>query len=126
MSEELLPRRPSGVVLVVEDDVLLRVVTASNLRHFGFEVFEAADAAEAVTILSTFAVDALLSDLIMPGKMDGLALAKWVRERQPRTRIILTSGTEPSIGQVEKDARFLAKPYDNSDVQQLLTTMLSH
>jgi two-component system, response regulator PdtaR len=126
MSGELLPSRPSAVVLVVEDDVLLRLVTASNLRHVGFEVFEAADAAEAVTILNTFAVDALLSDVVMPGKMDGVALAKWVRERELRTRIILTSGTEPSLGEVEKYACFLAKPYDDSDVQQLLTTMLSH
>jgi CheY-like chemotaxis protein len=126
MCAELRPGRPSAVVLVVEDDVLLRLVTASNLRHFGFEVFEAADAAEAVTILSTFVVDALFSDVIMPGKMDGVALAKWVRDRELGTRIILTSGTEPSLGEVEKYACFLAKPYDDNDVQQLLTTMLSH
>jgi CheY-like chemotaxis protein len=125
MSGELLPRRPPAVVLVVEDDVLLRVVTASNLRHFGFEVFEAADAAEAVAILSTFAVDALFSDVIMPGKMDGVALAKWVRDRELSTRIILTSGAEPSLDEVKKYASFLAKPYDESEVQQLLTKMLS-
>jgi two-component system, response regulator PdtaR len=126
MPEELLPRRPSAVVLVVEDDVLLRLVTASNLRDFGFEVFEAADAAEAVTILATFAVDTLLSDIVMPGKMDGLGLAKWVRQRDPGTRIILTSGAAPSLGEVEGYACFLPKPYDGGEVQQLITKMLSH
>jgi two-component system, response regulator PdtaR len=125
MLGELLPDRPSSVVLVVEDDVVLRLITASNLRVSGFEVFEAADAGEAVTILNIFAVDVLLTDVIMPGKMDGLSLAKWVRERKPQTRIVLTSGADPSGGEVEKFA-FLAKPYDDSDVQKLLTTMLSH
>ena len=50
------------IVLIVESDVILRLVTASNLRELGFEVFEAADAAEAVTVLNIIAVDAVLAD----------------------------------------------------------------
>ena len=70
--------RHSGVVLIVEDDVLLRLMTASNLREAGFEVVEVANAAEAVIVLNSMAVDVMFADVNMPGKMNGLALAKWV------------------------------------------------
>ena len=75
------------VVLVVENDVLLRLVTASNLRDAGFEVIEAADSAEAVLVLDSMPVDALFSDIDMPRRMDGLALAQWVHQRRLDTRI---------------------------------------
>ena len=73
------------VVLVVENDVLLRLVTASNLRDAGFEVIEAVNAAEALRILARVPVDVLFSDIDMPGNMDGLALAQWVRQSQADT-----------------------------------------
>src|SRR5262247_906112 len=68
----------SGVVLIVEDDVLLRLITAADLRHAGFEVLEAANAAEALTVLNSVAVDALISDVNLPGNLNGLGLAHWV------------------------------------------------
>ena len=125
MSEDL-PCRMPAVVLLVEDDVLLRLVTASSLRDMGFEVFEAASAAEAVIVLNTMAVDALLSDVNIPGQMDGFGLAKWVRDRRLGTRIILSSEKPQSLGDAEEYACFLAKPYDDEEVQQLLIRMLSH
>ena len=80
----------SGVVLIVEEDVLLRLTTASNLRDAGFEVLEAANAAEAVIVLNALPVDALISDVEMPGRMDGLALAKWIQDRRLHTKVVLT------------------------------------
>ena len=80
------------VVLIVENDVLLRLVTASNMRDAGFDVIEAANCAEAIRILDCIPVDVLFSDIDMPGTIDGLALAKWVHRNQADTRIILTSG----------------------------------
>jgi CheY-like chemotaxis protein len=74
-----MPQQQSSaapVVLIVENDVLLRLVTASNLRDAGFEVLEAANSAEAIHILDCIPVDALFSDIDMPGTMDGLALAQ--------------------------------------------------
>jgi len=90
-----MPQQQSStapVVLIVENDVLLRLVTASNLRDAGFELLEAANCAEAIRILDFIPVDVLFSDIDMPGKIDGLALAKWVHRSQADTRIILTSG----------------------------------
>ncbi len=114
------------IVLIVENDVLLRLVTASNLRELGFEVFEAADAAEAVTVLNTIAVDAVLSDTRIPGRMDGFALARWVRERRLDTRIILSSTAKQSLGEAAEYATLLAKPYADAEVQKLLRRMLLH
>ena len=117
---------PASVVLIVENDVLLRLVTASNLRDLGFEVFEAADAAEAVTVLNTMAVDAVLSDTNIPGKMDGFALAGWVREHRLNTKIILSSATKQSLGEAAEYATLLAKPYADAEVRRLLQRMLMH
>jgi CheY-like chemotaxis protein len=114
------------ILLIVENDVLLRLVTASNLRELGFEVFEAADAAEAVTVLNTIAVDVVLSDTGIPGKMDGFALARWVRERQLDIRIILSSTGKQSLGEAAEYATLLAKPYADAEVQKLLRRMLLH
>src|SRR5260370_3912900 len=112
------------VVLVVENDVLLRLVTASSLRDAGFEDIEAADSAEAIRILDCIPVDVLFSDIDMPGKMDGLALAQWVHQRRLDTRIILTSGVERALGAAEEYASFLPKPYADADVEHLLRSVL--
>ena len=112
------------VVLVVENDVLLRLVTASNLRDAGFEVIEAANSAEAIRILDRIPVDVLFSDIDMPGKMDGLALAQWVHQRQVDTTIILTSGGGRPLGDAREYASFLPKPYAVTDVERLLRIVL--
>src|SRR5216683_6168967 len=112
------------VVLVVENDVLLRLLTASNLRDAGFEVIEAADSAEAIRILDCIPVDVLFSDIDMPGKLDGLALAQLVRRRRLDTRIILTSGAAGALGGAKEYASFLPKPYANVDVEHLLRSVL--
>jgi DNA-binding NtrC family response regulator len=123
----MLEEQPSTapVVLVVENDVLLRLVTASNMRDVGFEVLEAANCAEAIRILDFIPVDVLFSDVDMPGKIDGLALAKWVHRSQADTRIILTSGATGGLGGVEEYASFLPKPYANKDVEHLVRSVLS-
>ena len=123
-----MPQEQSSVapvVLIVENDVLLRLVTASNLRDAGFEVIEAANPAEALRILARVPVDVLFSDIDMPGNMDGLALAQWVRQSQADTRIILTSGAAKAPGDVEEYASFLPKPYAEKDVERLLRSVLS-
>jgi CheY-like chemotaxis protein len=116
----------SAVVLIVEDDVLSRATTASSLRDCGFEVYEAATAAEAVAILNTVAVDALISDVNMPRKIDGLALASWVRQQEPDTKVILTSADKQSSGEAKEYACYLFKPYNDNEIHQLLMKMLSH
>ena len=113
------------VILIVEIDVLLRLVTASNMRDAGFDVIEAANCAEAIRILDCIPVDVLFSDIDMPGNIDALALAQWVRQSQADTRIILTSGAAKAPGYVEEYASFLPKPYAEKDVERLLRSVLS-
>ena len=113
------------VVLIVENDVLLRLITASNLRDAGFEVIEAANCPEALRILDCIPVDVLFSDIDMPGNVNGLALAHWVHRSQADTRIILTSGVARALGGANQYASFLPKPYAEKDVERLLRSVLS-
>jgi CheY-like chemotaxis protein len=124
MLREQLPSEPAPVVLVVEDDVLLRLTIAGSLRDAGFEVLEAANAAEAVQILKCIPVDALFSDIDMPGRMDGYALAQWVHQRELNTRIILTSGPDRTLGEAGEYVSFVSKPYASSEVEYLLRSVL--
>jgi two-component system, response regulator PdtaR len=116
----------SGVVLIVEEDVFSRLTTASGLRDAGFEVLEAANADEAVIVLNALRVDALISDVEIPGRMDGLALAKWVQDRRLNTKVVLTFRDEQSLGEAEKYAYFLAKPYDDVAIERILRRVLTH
>lgn len=101
------------VVLVVEDEVLVRTVAAAYLRDEGFVVLEAAHAAEAMRILDVEAsVDLVFSDIDMPGTIDGFALAEQIGHHRPRVRVLLTSGAGGTImARADADVRFLPKPY---------------
>jgi CheY-like chemotaxis protein len=88
----LEPQR-GHTVLVVEDEVLVRLAVARYLRGRGFQVLEAANGAEAVAILSAdIAVDVVCSHVQMPGDLNGFALARWVRCNRPSVQTLLTSG----------------------------------
>jgi DNA-binding response OmpR family regulator len=84
MSEHM-PHSPPPVVLIVENDILERVFKAATLRRQGLRVFEAADVAEAVTVLKKIAVDLLISDISL---IDGTVLTQLAREHQPTTQIV--------------------------------------
>jgi len=83
MSNTTAGARAAAVVLVVENNVLERLATAAELRRLGFEVLEAADIAEAKTILRSVAVDVLFSNESL---IDGRQLGQWVRRRRLPTR----------------------------------------
>lgn len=102
------------VVLVVEDDPLILLSTTEALRDFGWEVLAAPNAAEAITILDVVdSVAFVFSDVQMPGEMDGIGLAQWVREHRPAVRVMLTSGCiQP--GEINRSLCVegpIAKPY---------------
>src|SRR6476660_4247120 len=81
------------VVLVVEDEVILRMAVSAHLREAGFIVIEAVDAEEAVELLrANHKIGLVFSDITMPGTMDGDQLAEWISERYPEILILLTSG----------------------------------
>jgi CheY-like chemotaxis protein len=108
------PQQP--VVLVVEDDVLLRRTTGEYLRLSGFRVIEAANAIEAVSVFaSRKPVDVVFSDVSLSAAMDGLMLARWLHQHHPDIPVMLTSGYGGSARQAATDlvgnTSFLSKPY---------------
>lgn len=86
---------PKGrVVLVVEDEPMIRLALCTHLEDKGFDVREAACAADAIAVLEEpgCPVSLVFSDVRMPGAMDGLGLSKWVFENRPNIPVILASG----------------------------------
>lgn len=101
------------VVLVVEDEFLLRMNAAEMIADAGFDVVEAANADEAIDILETRPdIHVVFTDIQMPGSMDGLKLARFVRGRWPPIKIDATSGFV-RVGEADlpEGSRFLPKPY---------------
>ncbi|MGH1587692.1 response regulator [Methylobacterium phyllosphaerae] len=113
-------------VLVVEDDVLVRMIAADILSDAGFRTLEARDAREAMTLLEARGdVRVLFTDWNMPGDIDGLGLARLVRHRWPTVGIILTSGKmRPAPGDLPAGARFLSKPYRPSALIEEVENLL--
>jgi len=106
------PRRPQ-TILVVEDEVLVRLNTADELRQAGFVVLEAVNADEAMVVLrGPEAVDLLFTDVRMPGTADGLVLAAIARALRPDLKIVVASGNAPAGAAAAPVDEFFAKPYD--------------
>jgi PAS domain S-box-containing protein len=127
---EAAARTGSGeTVLAVEDNPALRRTVLRQLRQLGYRPLEADGPAAALAVLEREKVDLLFTDVVMPGGMDGIALAKQVMERWPGLRVILTSGfpgskVEDQLGALPDSVRLLSKPYRNSDLARLLREAL--
>jgi CheY-like chemotaxis protein len=115
-------------VLLVEDELFVRMIGADALSEAGYRVIEAGDADEALERLEDGGdVQVLFTDIRMPGTMDGLALAGEVHRRWPTIRILLTSGdTRPTRAAIPDDGRFLAKPYRFEALSRELDQLLAH
>jgi CheY-like chemotaxis protein len=116
---------PRMVILVVEDEPLVRLFLTDFLDEAGFKVFEAVNADEAMTILQARPdVQVIISDIEMPGSMNGLELARAVHERWPGIGIVVTSGRErPGPDDLSENVAFLAKPYLPDTVTTLIRQM---
>ncbi|HTB40015.1 MAG TPA: response regulator [Reyranella sp.] len=117
--------RESGcpLVLVVEDEVLLRVMTVEYLESRGFAVLQAASADQAIGQLQAHRrISAIFSDIQMPGSMDGVALARWSRRERPDVKVLLTSGRGLPAGL--REWPMLAKPYRMGDVERQLRDLV--
>lgn len=99
------------VVLVVEDEVMIREFVAEDLQEAGYQVLTANNAKAAVDILQVRPdIHLVFTDVNMPGTMNGLQLAACVRDRWPRTHIVVTSGKCWSADKLA-GAVFVPKPY---------------
>lgn len=102
------------LILVVEDEPLIRALVADVLAERGLEVREASTANEALAIMAQRPdVKVLFSDINMPGALDGLELAHQVHRQWPDVELILTSGRDKiSKEHIPDDGTFISKPYD--------------
>lgn len=114
-------------ILVVEDEPLIRLGLASVIEDAGYEVVEAASADEAIRRLeANREIRLVLTDVDMPGSMDGIQLANYVRGRWPPIRLIVISGkVGVKPGELPPGARFMSKPYQEPALMQLVDTMLA-
>src|SRR5205807_10006373 len=117
-----------AVVLVVEDEMLLRMRVVDMVEDAGFTSVEAVNADEAVAILESRSdIALLLTDIQMPGSMDGLKLAHAVHERWPPIRIILVSGQlRPASIDIPADSRFFGKPPEAKEMIAEMQDMIGH
>jgi DNA-binding NtrC family response regulator len=117
------------VVLLVEDEVLIRLATADHLRLCGFKVVEAGTAIEAQElILAGLTVDLVFSDITMPGDLDGVGLAKWLQQSAADVPVILASGVPRALDGAKQSCpnvqAISAKPYDMDDVVSQIRSVL--
>jgi len=109
-------KRP--VILVVEDDFLIRISAVEMIEEAEFDVVEAANADEAMEILEArLDITVVFTDIQMPGSMDGLKLAAAVRGKWPPIKIVATSGIV-NVRKVDlpEGGRFLPKPYSSAEI----------
>ncbi len=123
--EEALPppaeaTRRSGRVLLVEDDPIVASTVAAALRETGYEVAHVATADDALPLLITeVRIDLLFSDIVMPGRLNGVDLAREARRLRPELPIVLATGYSEKVAQAE-GIRILSKPYRIDELIQLL------
>lgn len=115
-------------VLVVEDEVLIRLAVSDYLRECGYQVIEASNAEEAIRVLQAgIKVDVVFSDVNMPGELDGFGLAQWIRRERSDIRTILASGATRSAkaaGDLCHKGPFLEKPYAHGDLEREIRMLL--
>jgi DNA-binding NtrC family response regulator len=110
------------VVLVVEDEALIRVCTASLLQEAGFGVIEAAGGEEALRAFEANAqVSTVFTDINMPGSFNGLTLAHKIFRLRPQVQLILTSGRGAlTESEMPAGGHFLPKPYNHDQLTDLI------
>ena len=120
-------RSGRGVVLVIEDEPLIRLYALETLGDAGFDVLEAADADEAVEILeSRDDIRVIFTDINMPGSMDGLKLAHAVRRKWPPIQIIFVSAhAPPHEKHMPAGSHFFMKPYNPAHIIETLRELVA-
>jgi CheY-like chemotaxis protein len=121
-------RNPPGspIVLIVEDEPLVRMTNLDILHEAGFRVVDANDADEAFEVLRRRSdVCAVITDVDMPGSMNGFEFARLVSQGWPEVGVLVISGkTRPTAKDLPKDALFLPKPYDGPRLIQELRKVI--
>jgi CheY-like chemotaxis protein len=113
-------------ILVVEDEDLLRELATEMLMHFGYDVVAAPDAASALRLIDGDPPPALLfTDVVMPGELDGFALAREAKRRRPGLRVIYATGYARRADSEELLGPLLQKPYRAEQLHHVIEKALS-
>ena len=116
-------------ILVVEDEEAVRAIVGEQLRSLGYDVKLAADAEEALAQLRLHRFDLLLTDVVMPGRLNGKGLADEVERSWPGTRVVFMSGYSENAlvndGRLDGDVMLLAKPHQKADLAQIIRRALT-
>lgn len=114
---------PCETILLVEDEPLLRLILSEGLEDEGFDVKSAPNADTGWTMICEgLSFDILVTDVVMPGVLDGLGLARLVARSRPKVRIVVMSGFTTSTYFDGSIGRFLSKPFTS---RQLISTIIS-
>jgi PAS domain S-box-containing protein len=113
----------SGTVLLVEDNPDVASVSASLLEQLGYTVHRVADADAALRDVDLQSIDLVFSDIVMPGKIDGLTLARRLREMHPALPILLATGYSQAAADVRGDFPILRKPYEIHQLSQAIANL---
>ena len=125
VARTMIPRG-LGCVLLVEDEFLIRMLVADELRDEGYQVIEASNAHEALEVLGGVVPDAIISDVRMPGSIDGMDLLAVVRKSFPNLPMILVSGhAYPEDALAAGATRFMAKPFRLGEVVDTIRDVLN-
>ncbi len=127
VAEALIERREAKrpTVLLVEDEPIVRLDLASELRGARYEVIEASNADEALTALHSSPIDLMISDAVMPGSIDGVALAACARKVNSGMKIIIISGQSSEAPAENVADGYFAKPYGCTPVLKTCRQLLS-
>ena len=123
----IVAERPAPVILIVEDDPLVRMLAVEFVKDAGFQTLEVGDADQAIVILESHsAIVVLFTDIDMPGSMDGLELALVVSNRWPAIEILVASGrVRLRQSDLPPNGRFLGKPYHAAAMMTELRSLVS-
>jgi CheY-like chemotaxis protein len=110
----------SGTILLVEDNPDVAAASTGLLEQLGYAVRWVSNAEAALADIDGNAIDLVFSDIVMPGKMDGLALAQAIREKYPRLPILLATGYSDTLRKVSLGFQILRKPYEIHELSQAL------
>jgi CheY-like chemotaxis protein len=118
-----VPSRGSGTVLLVEDNPDVALVSSGLLEQLGYQVRRVADAEAALREIEMNGVDFVFSDIVMPGKMDGLSLALHLRRIRPGLPILLATGYSDVAAGVRGDFQILRKPYEIHELSEAIAKL---
>ena len=121
-----LPNIQAQTVLVIEDEIFVRSALGDFLRTCGMHVIEAANAAEAIRVLASGTdIDVLLSNVQMPGFIDGIGLAQWVALGHPSIKVMLTTGLAERAWGSTANYVVIPKQYDHHDLEARVRILLA-